>query len=85
MSKQTSMTGRELILYILQNHLEDEPIFENGKIIGFINEKEAALKFGVGTATVQVWVNTGMLPGVMIADQWYIPAKAQPVGIAEKE
>lgn len=84
MNKQQSMTGRELILYILQNHLEDEPIFENGRIVGFIDEKEAALKFGVGTATIRVWVNTGVLPGVIISDQWYIPAKAEPMLVIER-
>ena len=85
MSKSTSMTGRELMIYILQNHLEDEPIFENGKIVGFINEQEAALKFGVGTATIRVWANCGMIPAIVIADRIYIPAKAEPVCVAEKE
>ncbi|MBO5319055.1 MAG: helix-turn-helix domain-containing protein [Ruminococcus sp.] len=85
MSKQMNMTGRELILYILQNHLEDEPIFENGRIIGFITEEEAALKFGVGTATIQVWVDRGILSGVTICDQLYIPVKANPTLKTGKE
>ena len=33
------MTGRELIVYILENGLENEPIFKNGKPIGFITHK----------------------------------------------
>ena len=39
------MTGRDLIMYILSNGLENEPIYENGKILGFMNEMEAAIKF----------------------------------------
>ena len=29
------ITGRDLINYILTNHLENEPIFKDGKPIGF--------------------------------------------------
>ena len=36
------MTGRELIVYILQNHLEDEPIVNDGKILGLLTVEEAA-------------------------------------------
>ena len=35
------MTGRDLILYILTNKLEDEPILKDGKFIDFINIAEA--------------------------------------------
>ena len=35
------MTGRELILYILSNGLENEPVFKDGKFIGFMTEEEA--------------------------------------------
>lgn len=35
------MTGRDLILYILMNNLEDEPVFEEGKFIGFVTDVEA--------------------------------------------
>lgn len=49
------MTGRDLIVYILKNDLEDTDIFKNGKIYGFLTIKEAAAKLGVGTATILVW------------------------------
>ena len=70
------MKGRDLIIYILDNHLEDEPIFQDGTFVGFISEGEAAVKFGVGVATIRVWVNNDMLPGVRIGEQIYIPANA---------
>ena len=34
------MTGRELILYILQNGLENEEVFKDGIFVGFIPEEE---------------------------------------------
>lgn len=71
------MTGRDLILYILQNGLEDEPVFDNGIFLGFMNINEAAVKFDVGAATVMAWYNTGMLPGIRIGESVYIPANAE--------
>jgi hypothetical protein len=53
------MTGRDLIVYILQNNLENEPVFKDGKFIGFMTEGEAAEKFDVGVAKFppDVYVN----------------------------
>ena len=58
-----NMTGRDLILYILSNGLENEPVFKNGKFIGFITDAEAAEKLDVGVATVWAWVAQGRLDG----------------------
>lgn len=66
------MTGRELILYILENNLENEPIFENGRFIGFMSASEAASKFDVGVETIKLWVKFGRLNGVTIDDEVYI-------------
>lgn len=71
------MTGRDLIIYILQNDLENEPLYEDGKILGFMNELEAAIKFGVSTATVRTWVKLRHLDGVFIGNVLYIPANAK--------
>lgn len=68
------MTGRELILYILSNGLEDKPIFENNKFIGYITAGEAAAKMNVGVPTVCVWLSQGKLDGVQIGDTIYIAA-----------
>ena len=67
------MTGRDLIVYILENNLEDEPIFENGKFIGFITLEEAAVKMGVGTATVKALVDLNIIKGVYANSALYIP------------
>lgn len=68
------MTGRELVIYILQNNLLDELVFDDGKILGFITIEEAAAKMGVGVATVRVWINQDRLKAVTIGNSIYIPA-----------
>ena len=71
------MTGRDLIIYILENKLEDQPIYEDGRIIVFITAIEAAVKFDVGLDTIKVWVDNGMLDGIKIGDEIYIPSNAK--------
>lgn len=73
------MTGRDLIVYILQHGLEDEPVFENGKFIGFLTIGEAAERMMVGEATVRAWVELGMLDGVRPTCDIYIPATCNSV------
>ena len=67
------MTGRDLIMYILQNKLEDQEVFKNGFFVGFMDIKEAAVKFGVGESTVRVWCSAKMLPSFKIGGELYIP------------
>lgn len=71
------LTGRELIIYILENHLEDEPIFDDGIFLGFMSENEAAVKFKVGTSTIRTWYSLGMLKGVTLGNAIYIPVNAK--------
>lgn len=71
------MTGRELIIYILQNNLEDEAVFEDGKLLGHMTVPETAAKFNVGTATINLWVKVGYIRHVKINDVIYIPANTQ--------
>lgn len=66
------MTGRDLIIYILQNNLEDEPVFKDGIFLGLLTESEAATKFNVGVATIRCWFEMGMLNGIKIGDEIYI-------------
>lgn len=65
------MTGREIVIYIMQNGLEDEEVFKNGIFIGLMDEKEAALKFNVGTSTIRTWWVMRKLPGFYINDKLY--------------
>ena len=71
------MTGRDLIIYILENNLEDKQIFEDGKLIGYMTIDEAALKFSVGTAAVKQWLLLGWIPFIEIAGECFIPIDAE--------
>lgn len=66
------MTGRELIVYILQNHLEDVQIFKDGKIPGFITVEEAAVKHRVGVETIKLLYRMEELSGIEIGGKIYI-------------
>lgn len=66
------MTGRELIIYILQNNLEDELVFEDGKFIGMITVEDVATLYNVGNATVKAWLDIGLLKGCTVKEGVYI-------------
>lgn len=65
------MTGKELILYILEHDLENEVVIENGIFVWLMDEEEAAVKFDVGVATIKAWYICGMLNGTKIGDHLY--------------
>lgn len=65
------MTGKELILYILQNNLENTIVLDNGFFVGFMTEEEAAVKFNVGVGTVRAWYCSKMIKGTKIGDSLY--------------
>lgn len=67
------MTGRDLIIYILENKLEDELVFQDGKFIGFITVEEAAAKIDVGTATIKAMVDLNIIKGVYVNTALYVP------------
>ena len=66
------MTGRDLIIYILQNGLENKEIFADGTFLDLMPASEAAAKFGVGTFTILAWYRRGYLQGVELCDSVYI-------------
>lgn len=65
------MTGRELMLYILEHNLEDEVVIKDGVFIWLMTEEEAAVKFDTGIETVRAWYICGMLSGTKIGDRLY--------------
>ena len=65
------MTGRELIIYILSNNLENEEVIKDGVFVGLISEDKVAVKFGVGVATVRAWFLRGDIKGFQIGDRLY--------------
>jgi hypothetical protein len=66
------MTGRDLIIYILENHLEDDPVFKDGIFVGFTTPELAAAKCGVGVETVRLWFHLGYIDGVKCDYELYI-------------
>lgn len=70
------ITGRDLMVYILQNHLEDEEIFKDGtifpKAFGFVDVEEAAAATGTGVWSIKALIALGLTYGVTINDQDYI-------------
>lgn len=66
-----AITGRELMLYILENNLEDAVVVKDGVFIGFMSEEEAAVKFDVGVSTIRAWYACGKVKGTKIGDHLY--------------
>ena len=66
------MTGRDLIIYILSNNLENEPVFLDKGFLNLLSENEAAIKFDVGKATIRTWLELGMVKGVKVGEEIYI-------------
>lgn len=71
------MTGRELIIYILQNNLEDKPVFENGEFLGFLTVDKAAAKLNVGVETMKTWLELGWIEGIEFEDMVFVPANIE--------
>lgn len=59
------ITGRDLIVLILENRLENEVIFT------LLTEEELAVRFEVGVATIKTWAMLGMIQGWNIGDSLY--------------
>ena len=72
------MTGKDLIIYILQNNLEEAQIDGEKGFLGFLNVKQAAVKFGVGEATVRIWYQLKAIDGIIIGDELYILPTSKP-------
>lgn len=60
------MTGRELIIYILQNNLEDEVVIDTE------SAEEVALRYGVGISTVKAWYEMGQINGIKVNDTLHL-------------
>lgn len=65
------MTGRDLIIYILQHNLENEEVLKDGIFLGFMTAEQIAAKFNVGVATILLWHDFGWIDGVKLGDTLY--------------
>lgn len=68
-----TLTGRDLIVHILTNNLEDEPVFKDGCFVGFMRVDDAAAALNVGTATVYAMITMEQLDYIYIGDHVFIP------------
>lgn len=59
------MTGRELIVYILEHGLENVELFDNGVIM---TDEEKATELGTGIESVKALYKLGMVPGFKVGD-----------------
>ena len=66
------MTGRDLIIYILSNNLEDEPVFMDKGFLNLMSESDAAIKLDVGVATIRTLLELGLIKGVRVGEEVYI-------------
>lgn len=64
------MTGRDLILYILENHLEDKEI--NAEFLGLMTLEEAAVKLQTGPETVRVLASRNFITPIAVGGTLYI-------------
>lgn len=79
------MTGKELIMYILQNDLENEQVFTENGFMNLISESEAAVKFDVGEATIRTWFELGLIKGVKIGNEIYVlPNAKRPIEVCSR-
>lgn len=63
------LTGKELILYILQNNLEDSNCFTSDL---FMSDLEAAVKFGVGVETIRIWAALNIIKNIRVGKHVFI-------------
>lgn len=66
------MLGRELIIYILENGLENENVMSKEFFKAFPTIETVAVAFNVGTATVEVWLDNHCLEGIEFDGVTYI-------------
>lgn len=67
------MTGRDLIIYILSNNLENEEVFkEDGTFVGFITVSQAAVKMNVGVGTIYALISQGKLKYIDLGGKYFI-------------
>lgn len=79
------MTGRELIIWILENKLEDKELLKDGEIYGFTSIEKAAAELEFGPATVRaMMLEEGMSP-CNIGDKMYISFQDLLILMAKKE
>lgn len=66
------MTCIDLVKYIINNNLENEPVFKNGTFVGFVPAEAAAMMLGVGIATIEALGHMNKIEYVKIGNVPYV-------------
>ena len=66
------MTGRDLIVYILESHLEDVELFSDVTKPFLIPLEKAAVELECGMATVMTLLSIGKIKGIRLNGEYYI-------------
>lgn len=66
------MTGKDLIIYILKNNLENESVFKDGRVLGFMTVSEAAVKMEVGIPTIYTWILQDQIEYIRIGETYFV-------------
>ena len=69
------ITGRDLIIYILQNNFENEPVVNGWGFLGFWTVDKYAEYYGYGIETVKAKIEMGQIKdAVKIGETYLIPS-----------
>ena len=72
------MTGRELIIFILENNFEDVEFTNVCDILGVMTVKQAALKWDTGEATIKTLFKLKKIRGWKNGENIYILKQPNP-------
>ena len=77
------MTGKEIVMSIIENDLMDEEFFSNGFIPWIIPSENAALNLNESTAVINASIDMGHLPGGVFGSQHYVCTAQQKIFLEE--
>lgn len=66
------MTGRDLIILILNNRLEDVVVFDDFRVLGLYTIEEAAVKLHIGVESIKAQCSIDAIRHLEIGDKTYI-------------
>ena len=69
------MTGRDLIILILNNHLEDAVVFDDLRALGLYTIEEAAVKLHIGVESIKAQCSIDAIQHFEIGNKTYIYIK----------
>ena len=78
------MTGKDLVLFIINHDLLDVEI--NTKVTSlFLTVEEAAVKLGISTTSLLDMINLGIVDSILFNDTIYVPKDIQLKSLKNKQ